>query len=205
MTEGTCRARTTAIRHLSRSEAQGLSLSFYPGGRERFDALLGLIDGAETASSSCSTSSPPTRAASAVRDALVAAARRGVDVRVIVDGFGAVAGQTFFAPLVEAGGSSAASFPRLTRGYLIRNHQKLVVADGRWPCSAGFNVENAYFAVRRESAGATSALPSRAGGRARRGVVRRARGLGLAAPRRSSARSAARCSNGTPAPARCGC
>jgi cardiolipin synthase len=29
-------------------EAQGLSLNFYPGGRERFDALIGLIAGADT-------------------------------------------------------------------------------------------------------------------------------------------------------------
>ena len=29
-------------------EAQGLTLNFYPGGRERFDALLGLIASADT-------------------------------------------------------------------------------------------------------------------------------------------------------------
>ena len=80
-----------------------------------------------------------------MRDALVAAARRGVDVRVIVDGFGAIAGQEFFAPLVEAGGKFCCFIAGLTRGYLIRNHQKLVVADSKVAMLGGFNVENAYF------------------------------------------------------------
>jgi cardiolipin synthase len=126
-------------------EAQGHALHFFPGGSERFEALLGLIEGARTCLKLAFYIFATDEAGVRVRDALVAAARRGVDVRVIVDGFGAVAGNTFFAPLVEAGGAFCAFLPRLTRGYLIRNHQKLVVADGRMAMLGGFNVENAYF------------------------------------------------------------
>ncbi len=128
-------------------EAQGHALAFYPGGRERFDALLGLISGAERSLKIAFYIFATDESGEAVRDALVEAARRGVDVRVIVDGFGADAGEAFFASLVEAGGHFCCFLPRLTRGYLIRNHQKLVVADGRVAMLGGFNVENTYFAV----------------------------------------------------------
>ncbi len=128
-------------------EAQGLTLNFYPGGRERYDALLGLIAGADTCLRLAFYIFATDESGAAVRDALVAAARRGVDVRVIVDGFGAAAGQAFFAPLVEAGGRFRCFIPRFTRGYLIRNHQKLVVSDSRVAMLGGFNVENNYFAV----------------------------------------------------------
>lgn len=128
-------------------QAQGLTLNFYPGGRERFDALLGLIGGAETSLKLAFYIFAKDESGAAVRDALVDAARRGVDVRVIVDGFGATAGDAFFAALVEAGGKFCCYVPRLTRGYLIRNHQKLVVVDGKVAMLGGFNVENTYFAV----------------------------------------------------------
>ena len=128
-------------------QAQGLTLNFYPGGRERFDALLGLIAGAERSLKLAFYIFAKDESGTAVRDALVEAAGRGVDVRVIVDGFGAAADQAFFAPLVEVGGHFSCFLPRLTRGYLIRNHQKLVVADGKVALLGGFNVENTYFAV----------------------------------------------------------
>ena len=89
-------------------EAQGLTLNFYPGGRERYDALLGLIAGADTCLKLAFYIFATDESGAAVRDALVAAAERGVDVRVIVDGFGATAGQSFFAPLVAAPLSSVA-------------------------------------------------------------------------------------------------
>ena len=128
-------------------EAQGHALAFYPGGHERFDALLGMIAGAERSLKIAFYIFATDESGEAVRDALVDAARRGVDVRVVVDGFGAVAGEEFFAALVEAGGRCCCFLPRLTRGYLIRNHQKLVVADGRIAMLGGFNVENTYFAA----------------------------------------------------------
>ncbi|HEY6814192.1 MAG TPA: phosphatidylserine/phosphatidylglycerophosphate/cardiolipin synthase family protein [Croceibacterium sp.] len=126
-------------------EAQGHALHFFPGGRERFAALLGLIDGAQRCLKVAFYIFATDESGVQVRDALVAAARRGVDVHVIVDGFGAVAGESFFAALREAGGKFCYYVPRLTRGCLIRNHQKLVVADSRTTMLGGFNVENAYF------------------------------------------------------------
>ena len=86
-------------------EAQGLSLAFYPGGEGRLKALLGLIDGARKTLRLCFYIFATDECATRVRDALAEAARRGVDVRLIVDGFGAVADERFFAPLILADGT----------------------------------------------------------------------------------------------------
>src|SRR5690606_23793998 len=51
-----------------------------------------------------------------------------------------------FAPTIEAGAEFCRFIPKLTRRYLIRNHQKIVVADGRLAMLGGFNVEDSYFA-----------------------------------------------------------
>ena len=127
-------------------EAQGVSLRFYPGGRDRLAALLGMIDGAERSLKLTFYIFATDECAVRVRDALVAAAKRGVEVRLIVDGFGAVADERFFAPLTEAGGTFCCFIAKWTRRYLIRNHQKIVVADGRIAMLGGFNVEDSYFA-----------------------------------------------------------
>jgi cardiolipin synthase A/B len=127
-------------------EAQGLTLTFYPGGPDRLDALLGLIAGARKSLKLAFYIFATDRSAAQVRDGLVAAARRGVDVHLIVDGFGALADEKFFAPLIEAGGKFCCFMAKLTRRYLIRNHQKIVIADDRIAMLGGFNVEDDYFA-----------------------------------------------------------
>src|SRR5690606_23252343 len=113
------------------AEAQGLSLRFYPGGHDRLEALIGLIERARKQLKLCFYIFATDESAARVRDALTAAAERGVDVRLIVDSFGAVADERFFAPVITAGGSYACFMGRWSRRYLIRNHQKMVIADGR--------------------------------------------------------------------------
>ena len=73
----------------------------------------------------------PDHAGDAVHDALLAAARRGVEVKLLIDGFGSAAPPEFFADLAEAGGEHCVFNPSYGRRYLLRNHQKLVVADDR--------------------------------------------------------------------------
>ena len=55
----------------------------------------------------------PDRAGEAVRDALAAAARRGVEVRLLIDGFGSARRADFFTPLGEAGGRTLRVQPDL--------------------------------------------------------------------------------------------
>src|SRR3546814_17851576 len=62
---------------------------------------------------------------------MLAAARRGVTVSLIVVAFGSNAAEHehFFAP-PEAAGASACEFePRFGRRYLLRTHQTLALAD----------------------------------------------------------------------------
>ena len=74
------------------------------------------------------------------------AAGRGVAVTLIVDRFGSDARAIFFAPLRQAGGTFLFFSPRLSATYLIRNHQKMVIADGEEAMLGGFNVADDYFA-----------------------------------------------------------
>lgn len=123
----------------------GLELGFYPSGADRLERLLRLIDEAQECLKLAFYIFAPDSAGTRVRDALIAAARRGVCVTVIVDGFGAQADAGFFAGLVEAGGDFCVFQPRWSRRYLIRNHQKIVTADGKTAMLGGFNIEDSYF------------------------------------------------------------
>lgn len=126
-------------------EARGHRLAFQPSGPERMAALIGLIEGARERLKLTFYIFATDESGVRVRDALTAAAARGVEVHVMVDGFGAAADAAFFAPTIEAGARFCRFIPKLTRRYLIRNHQKIVVADGKVAMLGGFNVENSYF------------------------------------------------------------
>lgn len=81
-----------------------------------------------------------------VREALVRAASRGIAVRIIVDSFGSGdTGAEFFSPLRHAGGDVAFFSRRWRSSYLIRNHQKMLLVDGRTVFLGGFNLADGYF------------------------------------------------------------
>ena len=85
-----------------------------------------------------------------VRDALITAARRGVAVRVLVDEIGSVRTlRSFFRKLEKAGGQFSwfHTFSPL-RGRLhlnLRNHRKLVIADGLIALTGGMNIADEYW------------------------------------------------------------
>ena len=128
-------------------DAQGHRLAFYPAGPDRFARLIELIEGARETIRIAFYIFAPDSSGTRVRDALVAACRRGVGVNLIVDGFGASAGDSFFAELCEAGGRFRSFMPRWGVRYLIRNHQKIVVVDDKVAMLGGFNIEDSYFAA----------------------------------------------------------
>src|SRR4029078_11528627 len=85
-------------------EVDGNRLTLLPDGPQRLGALIGLIDGARTSLRLLYYIWCEDESGTAVRDALVRAAERGVEVALLVDGFGASdAREGFFAPLSEAG------------------------------------------------------------------------------------------------------
>ncbi|QIK96849.1 phosphatidylserine/phosphatidylglycerophosphate/cardiolipin synthase family protein [Sphingomonas sp. HDW15A] len=85
------------------------------------------------------------KAGTRVLQALTEAARRGVAVRLLLDEFGCGAIRPgFLEPLRDAGGTYSVFHPTLSRRYLIRNHQKMVVADGSRAIIGGANINEHY-------------------------------------------------------------
>jgi cardiolipin synthase len=84
-----------------------------------------------------------------INAALAAAARRGVTVAVVVDGFGSDDTDDHFFDAIRAAGVDVCWFtPSFGRRYLLRNHQKLALADADEDpriIIGGFNVEDDYF------------------------------------------------------------
>jgi len=125
----------------------GNQLKVIPGGDARLAALLGLIDTAEHSLRMCFYIFEPDACGQRVRDALVASARRGVDVTLIIDSFGSSdTPASFFEPLLAAGGKFCSFSARASVRYLIRNHQKIVIRDEQVAMIGGFNVAEDYFA-----------------------------------------------------------
>ena len=127
-------------------EAQGQSLVFYPAGHDRREALLDLVRSARETLDVCFYIYAQDEIAVTLRDALCDAVKRGVDVTIIIDHFGASATQDFFRPLVECGGRFMSFSARWSLRYLIRNHQKMVIADKARAMFGGFNIADDYFA-----------------------------------------------------------
>ena len=128
-------------------EVDGNRLTLVFEGDARRDALLTLIDGAERELRLLYYIYSADTVGAQVRDALVAACERGVSVALLVDGFGSEdTPADFFEPLRAAGGSVCRFLPRFGRRYLLRNHQKLALADGKRVLIGGFNIDDSYFA-----------------------------------------------------------
>lgn len=114
-------------------------------GKERLATILDLIGGATESLRVIFYIFAGDEAGEAVRDALVQAARRGVVVRLLLDGYGSSsADPEFFQPIADAGGAFCMFLPSYGRRYLIRNHQKLVIADERRAIIGGANIETGY-------------------------------------------------------------
>ena len=97
---------------------------------DRLQAVLALIGSAQTSVRMFFYMFGDDATGCEVRDALVGAAARGVDVHLIIDSFGS--GDTaheFFDPLVKAGGHYHCFGSRWGFGYFIRNHQKILICD----------------------------------------------------------------------------
>ncbi|HEY4070608.1 MAG TPA: phosphatidylserine/phosphatidylglycerophosphate/cardiolipin synthase family protein [Sphingomicrobium sp.] len=127
-----------------RAEIAGNRLELIESGVERFNLLLELIAGAETCIKMLMYMFNPDKDGDAVRDALTEAAQRGVEVKLLIDGFGSAASPNFFTELAAAGGEHCIFNPSWGRRYLLRNHQKLIVIDDRTVLIGGANIDATY-------------------------------------------------------------
>jgi len=124
----------------------GNRLKLLPDGPERLAALIALIDGAEHSLRLLFYMFLGDESGRQVRDALVRAAGRGVSVSLLVDGFGSdSARDSFFQPLRDSQVHFCRFSARFGRRYLLRNHQKLALADERHVLTGGFNIGDDYF------------------------------------------------------------
>jgi cardiolipin synthase len=82
------------------------------------------------------------------RDKLVQAAKRGVEVRLLCDGYGCLAiGRAWRRPLRRAGVKLGLFMPMrslLLQPVNLRNHRKIVVVDGRLGLTGGVNIGDEY-------------------------------------------------------------
>jgi cardiolipin synthase len=131
-------------------EVAGNRLTLLDTGTRRLQALLDLIDGARRSLRILYYIYADDESGRRVNEALARAAQRGVKVAVIVDGFGSdIASNEFFAAIRDAGVALCRFSPGFGRRYLLRNHQKLALADAETDAAriivGGFNVEDDYF------------------------------------------------------------
>ena len=114
--------------------------------QDRLGAVLGLIARAKKSIQMFFYMFGDDATGREVRDALVAAANDGVHVQLIIDSFGSGnVSDRFFEALVEAGGCYHCFSTRKGLGYIIRNHQKILIADRAHALVGGFNITDDYF------------------------------------------------------------
>ena len=128
----------------------GNRLTLLPDGPQRFKALLDLIEGATRSLRLLYYIYTADKSGAAVRSALMRAIDRGVSVSLLIDGFGSSdTGEGYFRELVDKGAKFCRFNPSYGRRYLLRNHQKLALADGETDqpriLIGGFNIEDSYF------------------------------------------------------------
>jgi cardiolipin synthase len=132
-------------------EVDGNRLTLLIEPDDRLCGLLALIDGARRSLRLLYYAFADDRTGHIVRDALITARNRGVVVSLVIDGFGSDADEAFLDPLRTAGVEVCRFLPRYGRRYLLRNHQKLAIADEERLIIGGFNIQNAYFASREDN------------------------------------------------------
>ncbi|QIK79979.1 phosphatidylserine/phosphatidylglycerophosphate/cardiolipin synthase family protein [Sphingomonas piscis] len=123
----------------------GNALRLITSGKDRHRVILEMIGSAQHSVRLLFYMFVSDEAGTEVRDALLAAIRRGVKVDVLLDGFGSAGAEDgFFDALNDAGGKLCRFHPSYGRRYLLRNHQKLVVVDERRAIIGGANIHKDY-------------------------------------------------------------
>ena len=135
------------------ADVDGNRLTLIPDGPARLEALLGLIDKARRHLRLLYYIYRDDHAGELIYAAIERALDRGVEVALLIDGFGAYTPDQYFTPLVAKGLTFCRFHPTLGRRYLIRCHQKLALADDDRVLIGGFNIEDDYFAADDEPKG----------------------------------------------------
>jgi cardiolipin synthase len=123
----------------------GNSVAVLENGDETYPAMIAAIDGAERSLALSTYIFNHDEAGAMFLDALARATARGVRVRVLIDGVGSWYSRPSIIPELRKRGINYArflhSFMPWQMPYLnMRNHQKILVADGRHGFTGGMNI-----------------------------------------------------------------
>ncbi|MEO8723376.1 MAG: cardiolipin synthase B [Sphingobium sp.] len=119
-----------------------------PSGTHLRETLIALIDCAQNSLKLYYYIFASDSSGHMVRDALINASIRGVEVTLMIDAFGSGdVDKRFFDPLIAAGGRMKIFGSGWSTRYLIRNHQKMTIADDARILIGGFNVADGYFGL----------------------------------------------------------
>jgi cardiolipin synthase A/B len=125
-------------------------------GEEAYPAMLEAIRGARRSVSLETYIFIPDDAGREFIAALADAARRGVEVRVLIDGFGERYSWARARPQLRRSGVRCAKFippiPLWRGAYLnLRNHRKVLVVDGRTGFTGGMNLSSRNYTTREDN------------------------------------------------------
>lgn len=132
----------------------GNRLRLLQSGADFFPALIAAIDGARAEVHLETYIFNADATAATVRDALVRAARRGVQVRVLIDGIGSRELPAAWIDALSEAGASVLSYRPLAGSWrsnpksLRRLHRKLVVVDARIAIIGGMNLIDDFEPIR---------------------------------------------------------
>lgn len=146
------------LMHINHSKApfsENNSIQIYTDGDEKFSALLDAINNAKENIHICYYIIKNDELGNRILDALVKKAKEGVDVKVLYDELGSrTLRESFFKPLVKAGGEYAVFFPSYLKiiNFRInyRNHRKIVVIDNEIGFTGGFNIGDEYLGKKKK-------------------------------------------------------
>jgi cardiolipin synthase A/B len=125
---------------------QGHLVRVLSADRERLEGTLAVIASAKRTLRMFSYMFRNDATGMEILDALTQSARRGVKVQLIIDSFGSnETSDEFFRALIAAGGSYHCFSSRWSLAYVVRNHQKIIIADEQHAVIGGFNISDNYF------------------------------------------------------------
>ena len=125
------------------------SVEIFHDARKSYDAIEAAIQAAKHHVHFCYYILDPRRSGLRFREALIAKAKEGLTVRVLVDDVGSSAiGRRFIKPMRQAGIKFArfneVAFSRIRSRVDFRNHRKIVVCDGTVGFTGGVNISDDY-------------------------------------------------------------
>tara|TARA_R110000796_G_scaffold77585_1_gene173374 strand:- start:103441 stop:104898 length:1458 start_codon:yes stop_codon:yes gene_type:complete len=140
------------IRFLSRDLSplsQNNKVTLLKNGEEKFPALLEALNKAENHIHIEYYIFTDDEIGIQISEALMAKAKQGVQVRMIVDGVGSLALRKFYFENMKAAGVEIYEFmpvlfPSFTSKINYRNHRKVVIIDGITSFTGGINVDDRY-------------------------------------------------------------